>query len=888
MAELTQRLTAAFDGRYRIERQLGEGGMATVYLAEDVKHERKVALKILKPELAAVIGAERFIAEIKTTANLQHPHILTLFDSGEVEGFLYYVMPYIEGETLRGKLDREKQLGVEEAVRIARDVADALDYAHRSDIIHRDIKPENILLHDGRPVVADFGIALAISAAGGGRMTETGLSLGTPHYMSPEQASADRDLSTRSDLYSLGCVLYEMIAGQPPHTGPSAQSILMRILTETPRPLTELRHTVPPHVSAAVAKAIEKLPADRFDGAKSFMKALEDPGFTYSPTIVERPSATTAVRSPVAPAAASRRRLSLMIGATAVVALAAGYLLATGLRPEAPAGVSAAFEILPDTSHLVVSFCCGPVVAVSPQGDRIVYEGALGEQQQSGTQALYQRPLGERVALRVPGTGNARSPFFSPDGQWLGFFKTDGLYKVRFDGGSPLPVTSFAALSAGATWGPDNTIVYANRGETGLFRVPADGGTAERVTTVDTTAGEVSHAFPHFLPDGETVLFGVRGRGDHFALEAVRLKTGQRVPLGIAGSDPSYVEPGFLVFSDGSGSIMAQPFDAGALEVRGDRFRIADGVQFRNSGMSEFGISRTGTLIFRETGGTGNEVRDVIMVDRSGREEVVTSGPVLRGPRFSPDGRYIAYAIDAGDVDEVWRWDLLRSNANRVTFEGSSRSVSWSPDGDRLLFQREGQGAVSKDPDGSGAVESVIQNEGGTPVLSPDGRWLLWSIGEGLGLRIWYKSVDEGGEERPLFSSRFPEFSPTISPDGRWIAYVAEDDGEDQIYVSPFPDLGARVKISPQGGRGPVWSRDGTELFYRDYARQMLMAVEVRAEEAFDVGTYTELFQESGYRRINGGTAYDVGPDGQRFVFVRGGGTGGGVKTVVVTNALNR
>ena len=234
--------------------------------------------------MAAVLGAERFLTEIKTTANLQHPHILPLFDSGAADGYLYYVMPFIDGETLAGKLDREKQLGIDEAVRIARDVADALDYAHRNDVIHRDIKPANILLHDGRPVVADFGIALAVSAAGGGRMTETGLSLGTPHYMSPEQASADRDLSARSDIYSLGCVLYEMIAGQPPHTGPSAQSILVRILTDEPRPLSELRHTVPPHVAAVVAKSIEKLPADRFESARSFMDALENVDFTYEPT----------------------------------------------------------------------------------------------------------------------------------------------------------------------------------------------------------------------------------------------------------------------------------------------------------------------------------------------------------------------------------------------------------------------------------------------------------------------------------------------------------------------------------------------------------------------------------------------------------------------------
>src|SRR5215217_5959206 len=273
------RLTAALADRYLIERELGQGGMATVYIADDVRHRRKVAIKVLKPELAAVLGAGRFVQEIATTAALQHPHILPLFDSGEADGFLYYVMPFVEGETLRQKLDRETQLGIDEAVKIAREVADALDYAHRHGVIHRDIKPENILLHDGRPIVADFGIALAVSAAAGGRMTETGLSLGTPHYMSPEQATAERDLTNRSDIYSLGSVLYEMLTGDPPHTGASAQQIIMKIVTEEAAPVTKLRRSVPHNVAAAVAKALEKLPADRFESAAEFAKALGDSSY---------------------------------------------------------------------------------------------------------------------------------------------------------------------------------------------------------------------------------------------------------------------------------------------------------------------------------------------------------------------------------------------------------------------------------------------------------------------------------------------------------------------------------------------------------------------------------------------------------------------------------
>jgi len=292
MTDVLARLAAALADRYRIERELGQGGMATVHLAEDLRHHRKVAIKVLRPELAAVLGAERFVQEITTTAALSHPHILPLFDSGTAEGFLYYVMPYVEGETLRNKLDREKQLGVDEAVKLTTEVADALDYAHRHGVIHRDIKPENILLHDGRPMVADFGIALAVSAAAGGRMTETGLSLGTPHYMSPEQATAEKEITARSDVYSLASVLYEMLAGQPPHLGGSAQQIIMKIVTDQARPVTELRKAVPPNVAAALAKALEKLPADRFDSARAFAEALGNTHFTVEGTAAGLSSST--------------------------------------------------------------------------------------------------------------------------------------------------------------------------------------------------------------------------------------------------------------------------------------------------------------------------------------------------------------------------------------------------------------------------------------------------------------------------------------------------------------------------------------------------------------------------------------------------------------------
>src|SRR5690348_749309 len=407
------RLTAALSDRYRIERELGVGGMATVYLAQDLKHERPVALKVLKPELAAVLGADRFVAEIKTTASLQHPHILPLFDSGTADGFLYYVMPYIEGETLRDKLNRETQLGIDEAVRITKEVADALDYAHRHGVIHRDIKPENILLHDGRPMVADFGIALALSAAAGGRMTETGLSLGTPHYMSPEQATAEKDLTNRSDIYSLGAVLYEMLTGNPPHVGASAQQIIMRIVTEDAPLVTSVRKSVPPNVSSAVAKAVERLPADRFETASDFARALADPQFRWD---AGGPGERT-----VGGRLVNGRgwRVWASAAGLAVVGVAVGRWSAPTGGGERPI---ARFAIPVEAQGGVTSQSAN-ALALTSDGRTVVFasRGASGAEAQ-----LYVRRLDELEAHPIAGTQGAVSPVFSPDGKRLAYMGPGG------------------------------------------------------------------------------------------------------------------------------------------------------------------------------------------------------------------------------------------------------------------------------------------------------------------------------------------------------------------------------------------------------------------------------------------------------------------------------
>jgi serine/threonine-protein kinase len=486
--DATSRLAAALADRYRIEREVGQGGMATVYLAQDLKHDRKVALKVLKPELAAVLGADRFVVEIKTTAALQHPHILPLFDSGTADGFLYYVMPYIEGETLRDKLNRETQLGIDEAVKITTEVADALDYAHRHGVIHRDIKPENILLHDGRPMVADFGIALAVSAAAGGRMTETGLSLGTPHYMSPEQATAEKEITARSDVYSLGSVLYEMLAGAPPHHGGSAQQIIMKIIAEDAQPVTTLRKSVPPNVAAAVDKSLEKLPADRFESAQAFRAALADPHFT--------------VAGVAAGAAASRpgpatRRQTIALGAAlvAMTAVAAWALL----RSAPPARLLRYGLALPADQQPV----SGGFAVITSDGSRIGY---AGPGTRPGQWQLWIKPRDGLTATPLAGTAGVTAAAISPDDEWIAFVVGGILRKVPLAGGATVDLFQGAASVQGSVaWLDDGTIVFINSvvGTRGIRRIPADGGDPEDVWTSDSLLPTALAP----LPGGRGVLF---------------------------------------------------------------------------------------------------------------------------------------------------------------------------------------------------------------------------------------------------------------------------------------------------------------------------------------------------------------------------------------------
>jgi serine/threonine-protein kinase len=498
MAQLLQGLARALGDRYAVKRELGTGGMAIVYLADDVRHGRPVALKVLAPELAEALGGDRFLREIEIAARLSHPRIVPLLDSGVADGLLFYVMSYVDGESLRDRLNREKQLPIEDALEIARQTASALAYAHDHGIVHRDIKPENILLTAGEALVADFGIARAVTAAAGPGITETGVAVGTAVYMSPEQASGDADVDARSDIYALACVLYEMLAGEAPFTGATVQGITARKLIQSAPNVAIVRESVPPGVADTLRKALARVPAHRYATATQFAEALQ------------RAATPRVGRSMVS----EDRRLSFVRGrglvmgglVTVLLGLAAwGWLRPRAQRAPQPVRMTAT---LPPGTRVARDPAVGSAVALSPDGRTLVVVGT-GE---AGRQ-LYRRPIDQLDATPIPGTEGAGSPFFSPDGEWLGFFADGRLRRVPAGGGSAVDIAPAPDVPMGASWGPDGRIVFASGYFSPLYVVPADGGTPEQLTTIDSEAGEWSHRHPELSPDGRTLLFASLSSG---------------------------------------------------------------------------------------------------------------------------------------------------------------------------------------------------------------------------------------------------------------------------------------------------------------------------------------------------------------------------------------
>jgi serine/threonine-protein kinase len=863
-------LNAALAGRYAVEREIGRGGMATVYLARDLRHDRRVALKVLNPELGAILGVERFLAEIKVTANLQHPNLLPLFDSGEVRGHpeqregsaLFYVMPYVDGESLRHRLNREKQLPVDEAVRIAVAIGSALDYAHRHGVIHRDLKPENILLHEGEPLIADFGIALAVSNAGGNRITQTGLSLGTPQYMSPEQATGDRQIDARTDVYSLGAVLYEMLTGDPPHLGSTSQAIIAKVLTDRPRPIRASRPSVPVQVEASVDRALEKLPADRFATARDFADALLGRVSVARETL---PEVTPTRLAPEAPAGRMRR---IVVPAGVGIALVAGGLAAGWfLRPEGPPLIPVRFTITPPAGAFIGSLYAASL-AISPDGRSFAFIGGT-------SRMLYVRRLDELTSRPLAGTENAQLASFSPDGKWIAFW-SGRLKKIPVDGG-PTTTLSDVSIVDAVAWNNGDRIVIAVNGS--LASIPAAGGKAEVFLRADTQNGR-GLRWPRVLRDGKTVLFAATSPGTGaWRIGVTSIDGSGTTVLDIPGTFPLDARDGFVIYATRTGEIMAAPVDLDRRRVLGPPVTVVDKVRAASNGAVEAAVSDRGSLLYQ----SGSDLAQLDLIGKGGGSSPL--GTAVRNfiyPRYSPDGRRVAVGITGGQTSDVWIYDVASATLQRLTTGEGSRP-EWTPDGKRIVFRHDAGAGVEEiwwqRADGNGPAERLFVPPNPAPeaVVSPDGYFLIYRVNNpNTGRDLWYRRLSGDTTPRPIATGESDELEPRFSPDGKWLAYVSERAGRREVFIQPFPQLGTLTQISDDGGDEPLWSRDGTRVFYRSGNKFMSAVIAFGSEGPRVSREY--LF--SGEYPSGGVHAnWDVAPDG-RFLIPKP--VGDGPQTVYV------
>jgi eukaryotic-like serine/threonine-protein kinase len=826
--------------------------MATVYLARDPRHERRVALKVLNPELGAMLGVERFLSEIRVTANLQHPNLVPLFDSGEAGGLLFYVMPFIEGESLRARLDRERQLPVDEAIRIAASVAGALEYAHTRGVVHRDLKPENILLQAGQPVVADFGIALAVSNAGGARLTQTGLSLGTPQYMSPEQAAGDRAIDGRSDVYSLAAVTYEMLTGEPPHAGATLQSTLAKVLNDPPPSVRGLRPAVSQATDAALQRALAKVPADRFAGAHDFATALTS----------SDPNSHATAR----PTARAGWRRTILWAAPVATAIAAGAITLAMARPESKPSIVIRMPFNPDPAMRVVTSLVGSSFAQSPDGSHIAFVGA----DDKGVSRLYVRRLDELAAHSVIGSEQADAPAFSPDGAWLAFHSGGQIKRVLVDGGAAIPITDAPSVY-GASWATNDTLVFSDGLR--LFAVATAGGKPRPVVRVDSAAGEIGQRWPLVLADGRTIVYtswptqGVEGA----QLAIVSLDGTNRRLLRLAGTFPLGVVDGWLAYANTAGGLMTAPFDERRARATGAGNVAVRDIEVGPLGGTKIAVSRSGSLVY--AGDVG--LRELHFVDAHGGSRLLIPTASLGMPRVSPDGKRIAIAITVHEIrgEHVWIYDVQSGTLQRLTFEGTSNvDPEWTSDSRRVGFVSNRSGRPewwSQPADGSAPATRLVSNgpEVNEGVFAPDGSVVFSSRDSTGKYQLWHASAT--GEVQRLSTSASSEEAARISPDGHWMAYVSNESGVNQVYVRPFPGVGPRVQISTDGGWSPVWDPRGRRVYYA--VNRALVAVDLSADGTPAVTSRRVLF-ESDFWLESSFTVhanFDVANDGEHFAMLK-------------------
>jgi serine/threonine-protein kinase len=872
-------------GHYAVVAKIGAGGMGEVYRATDTKLGRDVAIKVLPEALAAdPQRMQRFQREAQVLASLNHPHIAAIYgleesatrDSGAASSaptvqVRALVMELVEGPTLAERI-AHGPVPLEEALPIARQIAEALEYAHEHGIIHRDLKPANIkLTPDGAAKVLDFGLAKAMAddpASGldlansptlSVAATKAGLILGTAAYMSPEQARGGQ-VDKRADVWAFGAVLYEMVSGRRLFDEATTTDTLAAVL-KSDLNLVALPAATPTHLRRLLQRCLERDRKRRLRDIGEARIAIED-------AIAHPEAPAPAAMGAVVPAPAPARRAILPWAVAAALALTAAWLGWRAISaPPAGALQPVRFTLtLPSSEHFTAMEDTNAVVAVSSDGTRVVYAARSG-----GTARLYLRALGELEAKPIPGTeGDPRNPFFSPDGKWVAFINNNKLQKVALDGGSPLELCH--SSWAGGTWGRNGTIIYTKTYATGLWRIPAAGGTPEKLTEPSREAGELGHWWPQFLPGEKEVLFTAWSTPVAKArLMVLSLETGKQKVILEGGTYARYVPTGHILYMREEG-LMAAPFDLDRLELAGTPVRVLEEAFVdKQDGLSPLSVSETGVLAYLPKS-TLHRSNELVWVDRRGETRLLNL-PKHRyeGPRLSPDGRMLALTIAEGGSQDVWVYDLARGGMIRIAAGPTSEfNPLWTRDGKRIIYQleRPQYDIFVRPADGTGTEQVLASN----PYdklhysISPDGQWLAYTERHGeSGDNLWILPVSGDGKPQPYLETPFGEDQPVFSPDGRWIAYKSNSSGREEVYVQAFPTPGERWQISTEGGANPVWSRKGDALFYR--SGESVLSVKVRTGGKFEAEKPQVLFRGN-FDYSFPGPNYDVSSDG-RFLLAR-------------------
>ena len=862
-------------GPYEILSPLGVGGMGEVYRARDTRLDRTVAIKILPAAISAdPVAKQRFEREAKTASNLNHPNICVLHDIGHQDGVDYIVMECLEGEALSQRLERGP-LPLEQTLKVGAQIAEALDKAHRAGIVHRDLKPGNIMLTSTGAKLLDFGLAkpaapvltgaTATGATPRSPMTEEGTIVGTFQYMSPEQIEG-KDLDGRSDIFSLGAVLYETLTGQRAFPGKSQLSVASAILEKEPASISSIKPLTPVTLDHGIRRCLAKDPEERWQTARDLALELK---------WIAEGGSQTGLPAPVVVRRKWREGFAWAVAAVALLvamSFAIGHFLATPIEVS-----SIRSSVLPPekSAFYFIGGGGGPVV-VSPDGRRLAFVATNTD----GKGFLWVRSLDALTALPLPGTEGAVFPFWSPDSRFIGFFSDGKLKKIEAAGGS-VQALSEAPQGRGGTMNADGVILFTPDVRAPIYRVSATGGPGTPLTKFESDPLGTTHRWPYFLPDGRHFLYLVLHPGGGSETDGIYIASLDRKMnkfLLRASSNVVYAQ-GYLLFSRGN-TLMAQPFDATHLELSGDAFPVAEQVQYDSLlWRGVFSVSRDGILAY-QGGGIEEVGTQLLWVDRAGKQIRSIGEPAFYFTHsLSPDEQKLAVQVTDWQRknSDIWVCELLGGTRNRFTFDSSVGAYDsnpiWSPDGSRIVFasNRNGHFDLYQKASSGGAKEEVLleSNDDKRPTSwSPDGRFIAYDSRDPKRETkgdIWILPLSGVRKPFPFLSTNFEKDSAQFSPDGRWIAYSSDESGKFEIYVAPFPGPGDKWQVSTNGGFFPVWRRDGTELFYVALDNTTFMVADIKTKgSTFELHTVRPLFKSQ--VRTLGGNPYDVSSDGLRFL----------------------